>query len=230
MGQHNFYGHINRQQQGPADRIAAAGYVALVSGENIARGFIDPVGVVDGWMHSPGHRANILNGEFLAIGAGHYWNGASADGHFWTHDFAAPDPSLSRDRGRYIAELVTAINRLRVAAGCPELVVAGKLQQAVQIQLISLVQTGHGAIERRTQESTRSITALAGYAYRRLSAQITYGASSATPERVLDAWMQTSFRGQIVDCAYQEIAAGYLYRREDVNRHYWLLLLAVPVT
>jgi uncharacterized protein YkwD len=42
-------------------------------GENIAWGSFDyatPASIVDGWMHSPGHRANILNGGFHEIGLG----------------------------------------------------------------------------------------------------------------------------------------------------------------
>lgn len=39
-------------------------------GENIAMGYPTPEAVVDGWMNSPGHRANILNGDFEGIGIG----------------------------------------------------------------------------------------------------------------------------------------------------------------
>jgi uncharacterized protein YkwD len=42
-------------------------------GENIAWGSYDygtPAGIVDAWMHSSGHRANILNGRFHDIGLG----------------------------------------------------------------------------------------------------------------------------------------------------------------
>jgi uncharacterized protein YkwD len=58
-------------------RIKAARYLrgarAYTVGENIAWGSWDyatPANIVDGWMHSPGHRANILNGRFREIGLG----------------------------------------------------------------------------------------------------------------------------------------------------------------
>jgi len=38
------------------------------AGENIAFGFETPRQLVSGWMHSPGHRANILNRHFHRIG------------------------------------------------------------------------------------------------------------------------------------------------------------------
>lgn len=39
-------------------------------GENIAYGYIDPQDVVEGWMNSPGHRANILNPNYTHIVVG----------------------------------------------------------------------------------------------------------------------------------------------------------------
>ncbi len=40
-------------------------------GENIAEGALNSVDVVGMWMRSPGHRQNIMNGEFKEIGVGH---------------------------------------------------------------------------------------------------------------------------------------------------------------
>ena len=45
------------------------------AGENIAYGQRSPQEVVNGWMNSPGHRANILNGSFGKIGIGVYQSG-----------------------------------------------------------------------------------------------------------------------------------------------------------
>lgn len=42
------------------------------AGENIARAYPTPLSVVDGWMNSPGHRANILNEEFTHLSVGYY--------------------------------------------------------------------------------------------------------------------------------------------------------------
>lgn len=50
------------------------GFTAL--GENIAKGQTDPVNVMNGWMNSQGHRANILNGGYTHLGVGLYiYNG-----------------------------------------------------------------------------------------------------------------------------------------------------------
>ena len=39
-------------------------------GENVASGFTDGKALVSGWMHSPGHRANILSEHFRLMGIG----------------------------------------------------------------------------------------------------------------------------------------------------------------
>ena len=43
-------------------------------GENIAAGYRSQEQVLDGWMHSPGHRANILNGDYVHMGTGYYYS------------------------------------------------------------------------------------------------------------------------------------------------------------
>jgi uncharacterized protein YkwD len=55
----------------PEDRLAAAGYPWQAYGENLAFGYPDARTTVEGWMNSPGHRANIVGTAFTEIGAGH---------------------------------------------------------------------------------------------------------------------------------------------------------------
>ena len=57
------------------------------AGENIAMGQRTPEEVMDGWMNSGGHRANILNGTFTSIGVGYYVDGAGAA--HWVQIFQA---------------------------------------------------------------------------------------------------------------------------------------------
>ena len=57
------------------------------AGENIAMGQRTPEEVMDGWMNSSGHRANILNGTFTSIGVGYYVDGSGAA--HWVQIFQA---------------------------------------------------------------------------------------------------------------------------------------------
>lgn len=83
MAARDFFGHTDPDGATPWDRAAAAGVQGL-GGENIARGQADAQAVMDAWMDSEGHRANILNCDYKTLGVGvHLGSG----GPWWTQDF-----------------------------------------------------------------------------------------------------------------------------------------------
>lgn len=63
------------------DRIEALGYRYSTCGENIAWNCRDAAHVMDEWMKSPGHRANILNPDFRELGVGIAKNAAGEKYH-----------------------------------------------------------------------------------------------------------------------------------------------------
>jgi uncharacterized protein YkwD len=79
----HYFEHDSPDGRTPWDRIKAAGY-SQPGAENIAKGYATAQAVVNGWMNSPGHRANILNCSLKAVGIGvEYGSG----GPWWTQDF-----------------------------------------------------------------------------------------------------------------------------------------------
>lgn len=80
-----FYAHTAPDGSQPWDRAAAAGSTRRAIGENIACGQRSPADVVEGWMNSPGHRANILKPGFTHIGIG--FAGGGRAGTYWTQLF-----------------------------------------------------------------------------------------------------------------------------------------------
>jgi uncharacterized protein YkwD len=79
------------------DRLTQAGYTGMAAaGENIAAGYRTPEDVIQGWMNSPGHRANLLSSSYTEIGIG-VATGGGKYGIFWTQDFGtrwgSPNPS-----------------------------------------------------------------------------------------------------------------------------------------
>ena len=65
-------------------RIEAAGYTSwTAAGENVAWNQPTVTAVVEAWMNSPGHRANILNPVFTQMGFGY----AVSNGPYWTNVF-----------------------------------------------------------------------------------------------------------------------------------------------
>ncbi|MHB9858787.1 CAP domain-containing protein [Streptomyces sp. YIM S03343] len=83
MDEQNFFDHTDPSGATPWDRASKLG-ISNLGGENIARGQADAAAVMDAWMNSAGHRANILNCDFKTLGVGvHYGSG----GPWWTQDF-----------------------------------------------------------------------------------------------------------------------------------------------
>lgn len=100
MAVNNYFSHTGRDGSNPGDRIARTGYEGNTWGENIAAGYDTAEAVVNGWMNSSGHRANILNGNFTHMGLGYAFNNGSQYGRYWTQVFGAGDSNP----GVYVAE------------------------------------------------------------------------------------------------------------------------------
>ncbi|MCE4535957.1 CAP domain-containing protein [Pelomonas sp. P7] len=87
----NFFDHTGSDGSSPGDRMTAAGYPWRGWGENIAAGQSSVAEVVDGWMKSDGHCANLMNAAFRDIGvacvAG---NAGTPYRSYWTQDFGTP--------------------------------------------------------------------------------------------------------------------------------------------
>jgi len=64
-----YFEHVSPSGKDGSDLVKDAGYEYILMGENLAYGnFTDAKDLVDAWMASPGHRANILKEHFEEIG------------------------------------------------------------------------------------------------------------------------------------------------------------------
>ncbi len=86
MARRDYFDHTTPDGVDPWERAKAAGY-ETPTGENIAMGQRTAEDVVDSWMKSPGHRANILNCDSKAIGMGLARN--SGGSPYWTQMFGS---------------------------------------------------------------------------------------------------------------------------------------------
>lgn len=68
MAEYSYFAHVSPDGLDPWYWFYRAGYTFTDAGENLAVNFSDSEDVVQAWMDSPGHRANILNGKFTEIG------------------------------------------------------------------------------------------------------------------------------------------------------------------
>ncbi len=88
MANQGFFDHNNPNTgTNPFQRMQAAGFQGQTMGENIAAGQPTPQSVVDGWMNSPGHCKNILNGGYRFIGIGYFFSPTDQYRHMWTQNF-----------------------------------------------------------------------------------------------------------------------------------------------
>jgi uncharacterized protein YkwD len=90
MARHDYFAHESRNGEGAGDRVTEAGYDWKHYGENIARGVDSAYEVVDGWMHSPEHRHNILDCSLDQMGVGLAIAGDQKRTVYWVQDFATP--------------------------------------------------------------------------------------------------------------------------------------------
>jgi len=88
MAARGYFSHTTPEGVDFSKRITNAGYIWSGLGENIAKGQRTPTAVMDAWMSSPGHKANILTCGFKHIGVGLAYD--SSNTPVWTQDFASP--------------------------------------------------------------------------------------------------------------------------------------------
>ena len=75
MHDKGYFDHTSPTYGSAFDMLRSFGISYRTAGENIAYGYSSPQAVVDAWMNSSGHRANILNASYTQIGVGHVQDG-----------------------------------------------------------------------------------------------------------------------------------------------------------
>lgn len=82
MRVNDYFAHTSLTGKSIVDRVGA--YQSIINkqlGENIAKGQVSPSEVLQSWIDSPGHRANLLERNFTRMGIGH-------SGGYWVQDFS----------------------------------------------------------------------------------------------------------------------------------------------
>lgn len=82
MAANRYFSHTSPTYGTPFQMIRSFGLSYRTAGENIAYGQRTPAAVMDAWMNSSGHRANILNSSYTHIGVGY-----CERGNYWTQMF-----------------------------------------------------------------------------------------------------------------------------------------------
>jgi len=85
MADNNYFSHYSSTYGSAGEMMKKQGISFSISGENIASGQRSPEAVVAEWMHSEGHKANILSPDFSRIGVGYATNSNGTP--YWTQMF-----------------------------------------------------------------------------------------------------------------------------------------------
>ncbi len=82
MHDNNYFDHTSPTYGTPFEMMRAFGISYRAAAENIAMGYRTPESVVEGWMNSSSHRANILSSSYTQIGVGFV-----SSGYYWTQQY-----------------------------------------------------------------------------------------------------------------------------------------------
>lgn len=178
MSAHRFVAHVSPSTGGHADRLRAAGFVAGIALENVARGY-DAREIHEGLLASPGHRANLLNPEVTHVGVG---VAREVDGPAWlvTQLFAELPRTL--DPAAEVARLLEQVNALRRARALvplqthPALVAAAR---AAATRFFAQPQSDQQVV---LQDAARSVQGEGGV-FRRVTVAAAFGPRVAGAEQ-----------------------------------------------
>jgi uncharacterized protein YkwD len=218
MAEHTKTTHDGSGGTTPAQRVKQQGYDYVRVAENVAGGPETPEAVLQGWMHSPPHRQNIL-GPFHDIGAA---RATGADGRsYWCVVFGVPLPRL--DPPQAAATVIRLLNQQRSAASLPPLQEASTLAEAAQGQARAMA-TGTAAQRQQSAENLRQQLQQAGYPYRKISQGTVSGAP--TPQAVVQAFMtHATYKNQLLG-DFTQIGVGYATATDGTP--YWSILFGIP--
>lgn len=87
MARYGYLEHQGRDGSTPADRADRVGYKWRSIGENVAMGQTTPERVMQDWLRSPEHCANIMEPRFTEMGVAYAVNNASEGGIYWAQSF-----------------------------------------------------------------------------------------------------------------------------------------------
>lgn len=94
-----YFSHISQDQVTPWYFILNSGYQYAAAGENLARNFSNSNNLVDAWMNSPSHQANILNSRYSQIGV-------AVQANYVVAIFASPLLQASQSSSYYSSTLI----------------------------------------------------------------------------------------------------------------------------
>jgi uncharacterized protein YkwD len=213
MAEHELMGHDGSDGSTPRQRVVNAGYHFLSTGENVARGYGDVAGAMQGWMESPPHRKNIL-GDFSEIGA------ARVDGKdgkpYWCAEFGKPMPNLNPSEAA--SSLIKRINDERSTAKLGTLAADPRLARAAETVAADL------ARNKGKRSTPSAFDQIEGKFYKEL-AMTTSGGQPDANVLVKSLMDNPDYKAQLLG-KYSRIGVGYATAEDGIP--HWCVILGLP--
>jgi uncharacterized protein YkwD len=219
MAAHKKLSHEGRDGSTMQQRIEEAGYHGRSMAENVAEGYESVDSAMEGWMDSPGHRANIL-GHFDEIGAA--WADGPDDARYWSVEFGLSWPRLDPDAAT--ADLLAGLNKARKEADKPPLKSEPKLRAAARRHARENAERD-GFDARDDGKALFEQINVSGYQYRQLT--VSDAAGQATPAGALKSWLDDPKRRAEVLGDFTDVGLGY--ERSATGKPYWTGIFAIPM-
>ena len=179
MAEHHFVAHTSPTHGTVADRLVAAGLRSGLTLENVARGY-GAQEIHEGFLASPGHRANLLNAEVTHVGIGVVADPAGG-GLLVTQDFVTVASTI--DTGAAARSLLRAVNIARQGRGLVALEERATLSDAARAAAEAYF---HEPLHTQ-EEALRDVTGRLqreGLLFRRLSVAAAFGPRIDGAERL----------------------------------------------
>jgi uncharacterized protein YkwD len=213
MAKHQKLDHTGSDGSTVADRVKRVGYIYVRVGENIARGQRTVDQVMDTWMKSPGHRANIL-ADYTEMGAARIEDEEGRN--YWCVNFGIPMPRLKPDEAA--AAVVKAINRDREAGGKVLLKPESRLGKAAMAISAAMAAKDHFEID------GDPFKLIDGKALQGREIRLQMSANTPTPE---EAARELKGEEAAQLDSFREIGVGYAQAKSGTP--YWCAIFAKPV-
>jgi uncharacterized protein YkwD len=214
MATNNFFSHDGSDGSTPTTRIQDTGYQGSSFGENIAAGYTSAEEAMNGWMNSPGHRANILGG-YAEIGVAVAYNANSDNSYYWTQAFGGVRPPTDEQLRALEARVLVLVNQEREQAGLPPYTVSPQLSEAARRH--SLDMATHNFVGSTGSDGSSYVTRIqdTGYQGSSWGESIFYGV--ATAEGALQA------AGAKILGGYAEIGVAVAFSANSAYGYYWTM-------
>lgn len=162
MAAGDYFAHTSPSGSTLASRIEAVGYDYSTAGENLAAGYNSAKDTVTAWFNSPGHKANLLNPNFVDVGFGLIFddfqsaNASATFDNYWVQNFGRPTDSNTDVEAAYITDNCNLGTITSAANG----VLSGSIAGASAA--VTTANTSSTRIEEKSAISALSIAAASG--------------------------------------------------------------------